>query len=232
MAEQVARIYASEGAELFVVGRRPEQLEAISQDLKVRGAASVKAVVADLDDVAGFEPMLAALDAAIGAPDRVLLAYGTLPDQGEAERSAELAVRHIHTNFTSPAVLLNSLAERLRPGAAVAAITSVAGERGRQSNYVYGAAKGGLSRFLEGLRHRLASKGVRVIDIRPGFVDTPMTDGMSKSGPLWAKPEKVARDIHKALEHANGAVHTPWFWAVIMGVITRVPARIFHKTKL
>jgi hypothetical protein len=85
---------------------------------------------------------------------------------------------------------------------------------------------------VEGLRHRLAPKGVRVIDVRPGFVDTPMTDGIEKGGPLWAKPERVARDIERALEKRNGAIHTPWFWGPIMAIITRVPARIFHKTKL
>lgn len=175
---------------------------------------------------------LAPLLEACGAPDRVLIAYGTLPVQADVERDPRAAAKALHTNFVSPAVLLNGLAERLDPGSAVAVITSVAGERGRQSNYVYGAAKGGLSRFVEGLRHRLAPRNIRVIDVRPGFVDTPMTDGIAKGGPLWAKPERVARDIQRALEKRNGAIHTPWFWGLIMAIVTRVPARIFHKTKL
>jgi NAD(P)-dependent dehydrogenase (short-subunit alcohol dehydrogenase family) len=192
----------------------------------------VASFVADFDDLDGYDKMLAACDKAIGAPDRVLVAYGTLPDQAKAQSDPKLAARALHINFVSPAVLVESLAGRMKEGSAIAVITSVAGERGRQSNYVYGAAKGGLSRFLEGLRHRLAVKKVRVIDVRPGFVDTPMTDGLDKKGPLWAKPERVARDIEKALDGKDGPIHTPWFWAIVMGIITRVPARIFHKTKL
>lgn len=194
----------------------------------MRGAKSVATYAIDFDDVAAFGPMLDAC----GTPVRALIAYGTLPVQADVERDPQAAAKSLHTNFNSPAILLNGLAERLQPGAAIAVITSVAGERGRQSNYVYGAAKGGLSRFVEGLRHRLAPQNIRVIDVRPGFVDTPMTDGIEKGGPLWAKPERVARDIERALEKRNGAIHTPWFWGVIMAIITRVPARIFHKTKL
>lgn len=232
IAEQVARRYAGRGARLFLAARNNEQLEAIAQDLRVRGADAVAAFSCDFNDLASFGGMLEVLDEQLGSPDRVLIAYGTLPDQADAEQNPDAAARALHINFNSPAVLLNMLAGRLQSGSAIAVITSVAGERGRQSNYVYGAAKGGLSRFVEGLRHRLAPKGVRVIDVRPGFVDTPMTDGMNKSGPLWAKPDKVASDIERALEKRDGPLHTPWFWGPIMGIITRVPARIFHKTKL
>ena len=228
IAEQVARLYAARGASIFLAGRQQARLDTIAGDLKVRGAESVSTYAVDFDDLDALGPMLDAC----GSPDRVLVAYGTLPVQAEAERDPRATAKALHTNFTSPAVLLNGIADRLQSGAGVAVITSVAGERGRQSNYVYGAAKGGLSRFVEGLRHRLAPKGIRVIDVRPGFVDTPMTDGIEKGGPLWAKPERVARDIERALENRNGAIHTPWFWGPIMAIITRVPARIFHKTKL
>jgi short-subunit dehydrogenase len=217
---------------VFLAARQADRLDAIARDLEVRGAKAATTYAADFDKVAEFGPMLDACEKAIGSPDRVLIAYGTLPDQAKAQEDPALVANALHTNFVSPAVLVESLAGRLKEGAAIAVITSVAGERGRQSNYVYGAAKGGLSRFLEGLRHRLASRKVRVIDVRPGFVDTPMTDGIDKKGPLWAKPERVARDIERALEGKDGPIHTPWFWAIIMAIITRVPARIFHKTKL
>lgn len=203
----------------------------MAADLEVRGAETAATFVIDLDDLAHFAAVLDACWERIGAPDHVLIAYGTLPDQREAERSPEMAARHLHTNFISPAILLDLLAERIEPGSAIAVITSVAGDRGRQSNYVYGAAKGGLSRFAEGLRHRLAGKGVRIIDVRPGFVDTPMTDGMEKTGLLWARPERVALDVKRALERSNGTLYTPWFWKPIMAVITRIPGRLFHKTK-
>jgi short-subunit dehydrogenase len=116
-------------------------------------------------------------------------------------------------------------------GAVIAAIGSVAGDRGRQSNYVYGAAKGGLDILLEGLRHRLAPKGVAVVTIKPGFVDTPMTASFPK-GPLWAKPEKVAVDIRRAIDKRRPVTYTPGFWCLIMLVIKSVPRAIFYKTKL
>jgi short-subunit dehydrogenase len=231
IAEQVARRYAARGARLFVAARDTERLQAIASDLEVRGAAAVVTYACDFASVESFPAMLDACEE-MGAPDRVLIAYGTLPDQQEAQKEPAYAARALHINFTSPALLLNQLAERVETWTAIAVITSVAGERGRQSNYVYGAAKGGLSRFVEGLRHRLAPRGVRVIDVRPGFVDTPMTDAMRKGGRLWARPERVALDIERALERRDGPIHTPWFWSPIMAVITRVPARLFHKTKL
>ena len=232
IAERVARLYAAEGARIFLAGRRRDRLEAIASDLQVRGAAAAATFEIDLDDVSRHGEMLDACWERIGAPDHALIAYGTLPDQREAERSAEVAGRHLHTNFVSPAILLNLLAERMAGGSAIAVITSVAGDRGRRSNYVYGAAKGGLSRFAEGLRHRLAAKGVRVVDVRPGFVDTPMTDGMAKGGLLWASPERVARDIKSAIERRNGRVYSPRFWRYVMAIITRIPGRLFHKTSL
>ena len=232
IAEHVARLYAARGASLFLAGRRRDRLDEIAADLEVRGARTVVAHAADLDDISAFGAMLDACEQSVGVPDRVLIAYGTLPDQKAAEGDPQLAARHLHTNFVSPAILLDGLVDRVGAGAAIAVITSVAGERGRQSNYVYGAAKGGLSRFIEGVRHRLAGKGVRIIDVRPGFVDTPMTDNVSKSGPLWAQPGRVARDIVRALERGDGPLHTPWFWKWIMAAVTRVPTRLFHKTRL
>jgi short-subunit dehydrogenase len=120
----------------------------------------------------------------------------------------------------------------LRDGGTIAVITSVAGVRGRASNFVYGSAKALVSTLLAGLRHRLAATGVRVIDIRPGFVDTPMTAGFRKGGPLWATPDRVARDIVAAVERGAGVVYTPWFWRWIMLVIRHVPESIFVRTKL
>jgi short-subunit dehydrogenase len=113
----------------------------------------------------------------------------------------------------------------------IAVVTSVAGDRGRQSNYVYGAAKGGVSRFLEGLRHRLHQAGVKVIDIKPGFVDTPMTAAFRK-GPLWVGPEQVAKDIERALDRNRADVYTPWFWRWIMLAVRALPNALMHRTKL
>ena len=232
IAEQVARLYAAGGAKLFLAGRNAESLERIAADLTVRGAAAATVFAVDFGETDRFEAMLDACEAAIGKPDVALIAYGTLADQAEGERDPAAAGRDLHLNFVSPACLLNALAERVERGAVLAAITSVAGDRGRQSNYIYGAAKGGLSVFLQGLRHRLAPKGIKVTDIKPGPVDTPMTAHLTKGGPLWAQPETVAQDIKRALDRGKAVLYTPWIWRHLMGVIRNVPAAIFHKTKL
>src|SRR5262249_5371450 len=129
--------------------------------------------------------------------DVALIAYGSLPVQEQLNRDPVEAEAALKLNFISPALLANLLAERFEAARAgtIAVITSVAGDRGRQSNYGYGAAKGGLQTFLEGLRHRLHKAGVNVLDIRPGFVATKMTAHLPQGGPLWATPEKVAADI-------------------------------------
>jgi short-subunit dehydrogenase len=232
IAEAAARLYARQGASLFLAGRDRAALERIALDLVVRGAAEAIVHVADLADTNGFADMLERCEREIGAPDVALLAFGILGDQQAAQGDAALARAALDINFVSPACLLDALATRMAPGGTIAAITSVAGDRGRQSNYVYGAAKGGLSRFLEGLRHRLAPAGIRVVDIRPGFVDTPMTAGIEKKGLLWAQPEKVAKDIVHAIGRGKAVLYTPWFWSHVMRIVRNVPAPIFHKTKL
>lgn len=232
IGEQVARLFAAEGSRIFLAARDPARLEAIAADLKVRGAASVVTAAVDFDDLSLLPAVAERCAAEFGGIDALLIAYGTLPDQALASSDVEAAARAIHTNFTSPAALLDQLAPHMRKGGTMAVITSVAGDRGRQSNYVYGAAKGGLSRYLEGLRHRLAPRGVRVLDVRPGFVATPMTAGLSNGGPLWAKPERVARDIRAAMRKGRSRLYTPGFWRLIMFAVRSVPEAVFHKTKL
>lgn len=233
IAEQVARRWAARGARLFLVARDGERLERIAADLELRGAARVVRHRADLDDPAALAPLLEALEATFGTPDIVLLAFGTLGDQVAIARDPAATRRALATNLVSPAALLTALAGRMEAAGrgVLAVLTSVAGDRGRASNYVYGAAKGGLSIFLEGLRHRLAASGVAVVDIRPGPVDTPMTAGLAKGGPLWASAERVARDIERAIERRRSVVYTPWFWRWIMLVIRLLPEPLFHRTR-
>ena len=152
--------------------------------------------------------------------------------QDRMETDAGLAADILAVNFTSPAILLNELAQRfqMQGDGALAAITSVAGDRGRKSNYIYGAAKGGLQRFVEGLRHRLAGHGVAVVDIRPGFVTTKMTAHLPRGGPLWASPERVAADIIRAIGKGRAVCYTPGFWRLIMLVIRYLPRVVFHRT--
>jgi NAD(P)-dependent dehydrogenase (short-subunit alcohol dehydrogenase family) len=232
IAEQVARLYAARGDRFFLAGRGGVALARIAGDLKVRGAEAAIVHVVDFADTSGFVAMVDHCQSELGAPDVALLAYGILGDQQAEQADPSLARASLGINFVSPACLLDLLATRMAPGGTIGAITSVAGDRGRQSNYIYGAAKGGLSRFLQGLRHRLAPAGIRVVDIRPGFVDTPMTAHVQGKGPLWAQPEKVAKDIVGALDRGRAVLYTPWFWSHVMRIVRNVPAPIFHKTRL
>ena len=234
IAHAVARRYAARQAALFLIGRRLPALEANAADLVVRGAESVGCALLDANDHDRHEAVLDEAWAAYGGFDVALVAHGVLPDQAAAERSVTATLESFDTNAASVIALLTLLANRFEAqgSGVIAVISSPAGDRGRASNYVYGAAKAAVTVFAAGLRHRLHAKGVRVITIVPGFVDTPMTAGIAKTGPLWAAPEQVARDIVRALERGFGVVYTPGFWRWIMSAIRHVPERLFVRTKL
>jgi short-subunit dehydrogenase len=233
IAEATARLFARDGASLFLAARSARALAHMEDDLRVRGAASVRSVILDVNDVARHESVVDEAVATLGGLDVVLVAHGTLPNQAACIASVAAAEQELRTNFLSTVSLLTIVANRMEAQGhgTIAVITSVAGERGRASNYVYGAAKGGVSIFLQGLRHRLAATGIKVIDIRPGFVDTPMTASLKK-GPLWSSAARVASDIHRAVATGKDVVYTPWFWRWIMLAIRGTPAPIFHKTRL
>ncbi|MFT3849723.1 MAG: SDR family oxidoreductase [Propionivibrio sp.] len=233
IAEATARLWAAQGAALFLVGRNGERLGHIADDLRLRGAASVGSHVMDACDMAAHGAMLDAAENALGGLDVALIAHGSLPDQKACEASVELTLKEIETNALSVIALATRLGESFekRGGGTLAVIGSVAGERGRQSNYVYGAAKGMVGLFMQGLRNRLARKGVQVLTIKPGFVNTPMTAAFPK-GALWAKPEAVARGIVRAVERGADEVYLPGFWRLIMFVIRHIPERVFKKLSL
>jgi decaprenylphospho-beta-D-erythro-pentofuranosid-2-ulose 2-reductase len=163
----------------------------------------------------------------------VLIAHGTLPDQRRCEESVAETLAALEVNLTATIALLTLLANRFEAArqGCIAVITSVAGDRGRQSNYVYGAAKGGVERFLQGLRNRLFRSGVAVITIKPGFVDTPMTAGVVKNA-LFASPRRVGRAIYRAIEARRRVVYIPWFWRPIMFLVTALPESIFQRLRL
>src|SRR5208282_5160284 len=155
----------------------------------------------------------------------VLIAYGTLEQEDRAVGDIAYAQELIETNFTSVACWLLAIIarwDRSRPLTLVV-IGSVAGDRGRRRNFVYGSAKGGLDRFAEGLQHGYAGTKLRIVRVKPGFVDTPMTDGIAKGGPLWATPERVAADIERGADRGRTVVYTPWFWWPIMMIIRHIP---------
>ena len=235
IAHAVSRRHAARGARLVLLARDAARLEANADDLRVRGAAEVHCITFDALATEDHEAALAQAWAAVGAGgfDAALAAWGSLPDQAACEASVAQALQAFDLNARSVLALLTLLAQRFeRQGRGVIGIlSSPAGDRGRASNYVYGAAKAAVTTLASGLRHRLASKGVRVVTLLPGFVDTPMTAGFAK-GPLWATPEQVALDIDRALASANGRVYTPWFWRWIMLVVRALPERIFVRTRL
>ncbi len=228
IAQQVARAYAERGAALFLVARSEERLLAVADDLRVRGG-QVETAVADLDDEAVHEELLARA-APLGI---VFLAYGVLGDAQRAQESAEAAQAILRTNLSSPVSLLTRAAQRLEAqgSGCIVALASVAGDRGRGSNAVYGAAKAGLSAFLSGLRNRLSRSGVRVITVKPGLVDTPMTGHLPKNR-LYSSPERVARDLLRGIDGTADVIYTPWWWRWIMLVVRLIPERLFKRLSL
>jgi decaprenylphospho-beta-D-erythro-pentofuranosid-2-ulose 2-reductase len=235
IAQSVAQIYAEEGGRLFLVARDAARLDVIADDLRVRGARQVDTLAADLLEHDRHPEIIEAALDAMPELDIVLIAHGVLPDQELCQASAESALVSIDVNFLSVVSLLTPLANRLeeRGGSTIAVISSVAGDRGRQSNYVYGAAKGALDAFLQGLRNRLSKSGVHVLTIKPGFVATPMTAHIEgRSGPLWASPDDIAEGIVKAIDKEKNVVYLPGFWALIMLVIRSIPESIFKKLSL
>jgi len=230
LGQAVARDLAARGEALALVARDAGRLERVAADLEVRGA-EVSRHVLDFDDVGAHDGLMDAL----GEADDYWLFYGTLPDQAACEQDWERAAAALHTNFTSAASLLTRAANRLeaRGRGSLVVVSSVAGDRGRGSNYVYGAAKGALSLFCQGLRNRLSKHGVQVVTIKPGFIDTPMTADVPKSpAALWATPERVARDMVRARDRGADVRYTPWFWYPIMTIIKGIPERVFKRLSL
>jgi decaprenylphospho-beta-D-erythro-pentofuranosid-2-ulose 2-reductase len=233
MAEACARLWAQRGDALFLAARNEAQLKAVVDDLKVRGANKVGYKVFDANQFDQHAALLADATQAMGGLDTVLIAHGTLSDQAKAQEDVNYALREIATNGTSVVSLMSLAGEQLakQGRGAIAVISSVAGDRGRQSNYVYGSAKALVSAFASGQRQRLSKQGVHVITVKPGFVDTPMTAHLKK-GALWAKPDQVARDISQAIDKGRSIVYTPGFWRLIMLIIKHIPEAIFVKIAL
>lgn len=233
IAREVAKIYALQQCHIFLVGRNEEKLHIIADDLRSRCAQTVNILAVEITNIETHQQIIEQADHSMEGIDSVLIAYGSLPDQTACEADAGETLVELNTNFISVVALLTQLANDMekRGRGTLAVISSVAGDRGRQSNYIYGAAKGGLSIFLQGLRNRLASKGVNVLTIKPGFVDTPMTAEFKK-GLLWVSAETLAQGIVKAIDKKRDVVYLPWFWWGIMLIIKSIPERIFKKLKL
>ena len=233
IAEAAARIWAQRGDDLFLVARNQQKLDALAADLRVRGAKNVATFCMDVNDIAAHPTMLQQANEKLNRIDTVLLAQGTLSDQSACQQSVELTLKEINTNALSFIALLTPIANQFeqQKSGTIAVISSVAGDRGRQSNYVYGSAKAMLTAFTSGLRQRLAKSGVPVVTIKPGFVDTPMTAEFKK-GLLWASSDYVAGTIVRACDQGKSEIYTPWFWFWIMAIIKNIPEFVFKKISL
>jgi short-subunit dehydrogenase len=233
MAQQCCRLWAARGEALFLVARDPDRVSVISQDLRVRGAPVVASEVLDLTLLDRHASVFSNASRALGGIDIVFIAHGSLPDQTACERSVEKTLEAIQTNGLSVISLLTLAGDFLAQQGfgTIAVISSVAGDRGRASNYVYGSSKALVTAFAEGLRQQLFRSHVAVVTIKPGFVDTPMTAQFNK-GLLWSKPEAVAIKMVQAIDARKPEVYIPAFWWLIMTVIRLIPHALFCRLKL
>ena len=233
IAVSCSRMWAKEDAHFFMVGRSTERLSQVAANLVAHGA-TVQTHLVDLNRLDQHATMLDACYSALGQIDIALIAYGTLPDQQACEQDARLAVQEFTNNSLSVIALLTDLANRMEAQkfGCIAVISSVAGDRGRSTNYLYGAAKGAVTDFCSGLRGRLFKSGVHLLTIKPGFVRTPMTQGSNLPKLLLVTPDKVAQDIVRAVEKRRDTLYTPWFWRFIMLVIIHIPGSIFKRLGL
>lgn len=232
IAKATARLYAEQGHNFFLVGRNEEGLRALTNDLQVRGAGKVAYRCLDVMETEEHAVLVAATKTDLDRIDLVLICHGSLPDQQRCENDFELAQRELTVNGTSVVSLAGRFANELKTQGhgVLAVVTSVAGDRGRQPNYLYGAAKSLVSTYLQGLRGRLLPYGVHVVDIRPGLVDSPMTAHLEK-GPLWATPEQVASKIVQAIYKQRHTVYAPGYWRLIMAVVRSIPDFLFKRLK-
>ncbi len=234
IARAIAAEFASHRADLILAGRDPEELAALAADLNLRYGVTTQTQCLDVLDPAAIETSLPAWLAAAGeALAGVVLCVGTMGDEEVARANRAETERILNTNFTGCALTLNIVANQFeqRKRGFICALSSVAGDRGRQSNYLYGSAKAGLSAYLQGLRNRLFRSGVRVITIKPGFVDTGMTFGRPGLF-LLASPEAVARGVYKAINSGKDVAYLPWFWRWIMLAVRLIPEGIFKRLRL
>ena len=233
IAEHCARIWATRGDELYLVGKNEVHLKTIAADFEVRGASIIAINCVDLNEIDRHVELLDAAEDAMGGVDVVLIAHGTLSNQKSCELSVNETLQEIQTNALSTVSLLTLLANRFeaKRHGTICVISSVAGDRGRSSNYVYGSAKAMITAFTSGLRQRLYKSNVAVVTIKPGFVDTPMTSEFKK-GFLWAKPNVVSAKIVKAIDKKRPEVYVPSFWRLMMIIINLIPNRIFKNVNL
>ncbi len=230
----LAAEFASHQHDLILAGRDLEELQAVAADLNLRYRVSTRAAQVDVLNFDALESALAACISPAGESlEGAVLCAGYLGDSEAARKDLREARRILDTNFTGSVLALENLANHFeqKHRGFICVLSSVAGDRGRQSNYLYGSAKGGLTTYLQGLRNRLYHSQVHVVTVKPGFVDTRMVFGRAKL-PLVAPPEAVARSIYQAVKKRKNVVYIPWFWRVIMFMVGSIPEWLFKRLKM
>ncbi|MFQ5621801.1 MAG: SDR family oxidoreductase [Paracoccaceae bacterium] len=229
MARAFARAVAERGDAVVLAGRDMADLKINANDCLIRGADDAAALPFDARDAATFGPVLDHMAARPGMLN-VAVFVGSMPPQKEIDADPDLAEGVVRDSFLGPVKFLHRFAGLIeeRGGGTVIGVGSVAGDRGRIGNYVYGAAKAAFHTYLAGLRNRLTRSGGHVVTVKPGFVDTAMTWGLPGLF-LVASPQDVARDLLRAADRKRDVIYTPWFWRYIMMIIRSVPERIFKK---
>lgn len=233
MGRALARLLAARGEAVVLLGRDAAELAISARDLAARGArGSVATGHLDLTDPAGFAAALDAADQAVGSVDTLIVTAGDFAGQAELERDPARLRRLLDVNFTATAVLCQQAAERLaaRGGGTICAFSSVAGDRARRGNYLYGASKAGLSAFLEGLGLAYGDRGVRVVCVRPGFVRTGMTAGLPVP-PFAGEPDAVARVVLRAIDRGTPVVYAPPIWRFVMLAIRLLPRAVMRRVR-
>jgi short-subunit dehydrogenase len=232
IARAFARLQADAGAQLILCGRDTADMAATAADCIARGAKLAQVMPLDIRDAATFQPILALASAQSGTLNAAVF-VGSMPDQAAIDADPALIDGTVTDSFTGPARFLTCLAPLLedRGSGAIAGVGSVAGDRGRLGNYVYGAAKAGFATYLSGLRNRLGRSGVHVMTVKPGPVDTAMTWGLP-SMPFMTTPEAAARDIVRGLRKKRNVIYTAGIWRLVMLVIRAVPEPVFKKLRI
>lgn len=234
VATAYARMQAEKKATLYLVGRSENKLTTIQNDLVARGAESVDIAIADLTKNDQHAELIKDAFIKLNRVDIVLLAHGTLPDQEQCQSDADIALTEFHTNATSTISLLTHISNEMEASktGTLAVITSVAADRGRASNYLYGSAKAAVSTFIEGLRGRLHKSNVHTLEIKPGFIDTPMTQHLKLPALLLSTPEKIATIIDSSITRKKNCVYAPFYWQFILLIIKLIPRNIFKKLSI
>ena len=232
IAEATSRILASRQCDFVLAGRDAARLAAVAEDLRIRGAASVKTWQGDLAERTRHADLLEFAFTSLGRVDLMLVAYGILGDSSEWETDSHAALGILDVNLISTVNLLTLAAPRFESqnSGTIAVISSVAGDRGRAANYVYGSSKAALTVFLQGLRSRMRETQVRILTIKPGRVDTPMTRNYEKN-PLWASADAVARGIVRAVDRRRENVYLPGYWRPLMWIVKQIPERWFKRVR-